>query len=101
MIRLQHCLDCGAAQYPPRSACGICLSPSLDWLTAEYLPASVLSRTTLHHSNEPAFRNRLPLTIGLVQFAQGPVAVCFVPADAQPGDSVAVRLNGDCLLEAS
>ena len=101
MIRLQHCRDCGAAQYPPRAACGTCLSGDLEWQTADAVAGRVLSRTVLHHSNEPRFRQRLPLTVGLVQLAQGPVVVCFLLATAQPGDAVSVRLNADNLLEAS
>jgi uncharacterized OB-fold protein len=55
----------------------------------------------LHHSNEPRFRPRLPLTVGLVQFDAGPVAVCFLAAAAAPGDAVQVRTGADDLLEAA
>ena len=102
MIRLQRCADCGAAQYPPREVCGACLSDRLDWETADCLPGRVLARTVLHHSNEPRFRPRLPLTVGLVQFDAGPVAVCF-----SRGDRGARRrtcrcgLDADDLLEAA
>ena len=101
MIRLQRCVDCGAAQYPPREVCGACLSDRLEWQSTDSLPARVLARTLLHHSNEPRFRQRLPLTIGLVQFDAGPVAVCFLAATAAPGDAVRVRIGADDLLEAA
>lgn len=101
MIRLQRCADCGAAQYPPREVCGVCLSDRLDWEAAESLPGCVLARTKLHHSNEPGFRARLPLMIGLVRLEAGPVAVCFLSDTAAPGDDVQVRLNADALLEAA
>ncbi len=101
MIRLQRCEDCGAAQYPPREVCAACLSDRLAWRSADSLPGRVLAYTQLHHSNEPRFRPRLPLTVGLVQFEAGPVAVCFLAAAAAPGDTVQVRTGADDLLEAA
>lgn len=101
MIRLQCCESCGKSQYPPREFCGACLSDRLAWQTADALPARVLARTTLHHSNEPNFRARLPLIVGLVQFDAGPVAVCFVSPTAAAGDAVQVRFCADDLLEAA
>ena len=101
MIRLQRCLDCGEAQYPPREFCGACLSSRLTWETAESLPGRVLARTVLHHSNESAMRPRLLLTLGLVRFDAGPVAVCFLASTAASGDCVEVRLNAEALLEAA
>ena len=101
MIRLQRCADCGVAQYPPREVCAACLSDRLAWDSADSLPARVLARTLLHHSNEPGFRTRLPLAIGLVQFEAGPVAVCFLAQTAAAGDTVQVRTGAGDLLEAA
>jgi uncharacterized OB-fold protein len=100
VIRLQRCGACGAAQYPPREFCGACLSDEMTWESAKSLPARVLARTRLHHSHEPRVRPRLPLTLGLVQFEAGPVAVCFLGDDAATGDAVRVCLGADGLLEA-
>jgi uncharacterized OB-fold protein len=101
MIRLQHCSDCGAAQYPAREVCGACLSDRVDWATADSLPARVLARTLLHHSNELGFRARLPLWVGLVQFDAGPVAVCFLAESVEAGSTVEMRFGADELLEAT
>lgn len=100
MIRLQRCMRCGVAQYPPREFCGACLDDRVEWESAEAFPARLLSRTILHHSNEPRFRPRLPLSIGLVRFDAGPVAICFLPGTAAPGDQLRVGLGADGLLEA-
>jgi uncharacterized OB-fold protein len=100
MMRLQRCADCSTAQYPARDFCGACLSDRVEWESAEALPARVLARTVLHHSNEATFRPRLPLTLGLVRFDAGPVAVCFL-ADAGPGGAVQVMLGADGCLEAT
>lgn len=101
MIRLQRCTDCGKLQFPSRDFCGDCLSEKLAWDSADAMPARVVARTVLHHSNEPRFRERLPLTIGLVRFEAGPIALCFLAASAQPGDTVQVRTGVDNLLEAA
>ncbi len=98
MMRLQRCGDCGAAQYPARETCHVCLSDRLAREAAEWLPGSVLARTVLHHSNEPRFRSRLPLTLGLVRLDAGPVVVCFLAA---AGERVRMRIGGDDLLEAT
>jgi uncharacterized OB-fold protein len=100
MMRLQRCAACGRAQYPPREVCGTCLSDQLTWESADSLPARVLARTRLHHSNEPRFRPHLPLTCGLVRFDAGPVAVCFLADAAVPGDLVRVRMGDNDLLRA-
>jgi uncharacterized OB-fold protein len=100
VIRLQNCADCGVARYPAREVCGACLSDRVVWKTADSMPGIVLARTRLHHSNEPRFQSRLPLTCGLVRFDSGPVAVCFLGEAAMPEDVVRVRMGGDDLLEA-
>lgn len=101
MIRLQRCADCGTAQYPPREVCGACLSDRLAWDSEDSLPGHVLARTVLHHSNEPRFRSRLPMIVGLVRFDAGPIAVCLLAETVAPGDDVQVRIGEDDLLEAA
>jgi uncharacterized OB-fold protein len=100
VIRLQRCADCGIARYPPRAVCGACLSDRLRWDEAPALPARVLARTVLHHTNEQRFQAQLPMRLGLVRFDAGPVAVCFLAATADPGDAVEVRTGADGLLHA-
>ena len=101
MIRLQRCTDCGTAQYPPREVCGTCLSDRLACESAEFLSGRVMARTLLRHSNDNAFRSRLPLVLGLVRLDAGPVALCLLAAQAAAGDVVQVRRNADALLEAT
>src|SRR5438128_10069525 len=70
-FELQVCKDCSAVQYPPREACHRCLSPRLQW-RAQSGQGQLLGTTTLHHSNDPFFRERLPWRLGLVQLDAGP-----------------------------
>jgi uncharacterized OB-fold protein len=101
MMRLQRCADCGATQYPAREFCGACLSDRLAWECAETLPARVVARTVLRHSNEPHWRERLPLTLGLVQFDGGAVAVCFLSDMGVVEHAVQVHVGEDGLLHAT
>jgi NAD(P)-dependent dehydrogenase (short-subunit alcohol dehydrogenase family)/uncharacterized OB-fold protein len=68
---LQTCADCGAVQYPPREACHSCLAPRLHWCTQSG-EGELLCSTTLHHSNDLFFRERLPWRLGLVRLDCGP-----------------------------
>ncbi len=70
-FELQVCRDCGAVQYPPREACHVCLSSWLDWREQKGA-GTLLATTTLHHSNDLFFRERLPWHLGLVKLDAGP-----------------------------
>ena len=70
-FELQTCVDCQAVQYPPREACLRCLSPRLKW-RAQSGEGSLLTTTTLHHSNDLFFRERLPWRLGMVHLDAGP-----------------------------
>jgi NAD(P)-dependent dehydrogenase (short-subunit alcohol dehydrogenase family)/uncharacterized OB-fold protein len=80
-FELQTCLDCGAVQYPARSACATCLSQRLEWREVDGA-GELISDTILHHSNELYYRERVPLRLGLVRLAHGP--------------SLLVHVHGDC-----
>lgn len=68
---LQVCADCAAVQYPPREACVRCLSTALRW-RAQDGEGLLLATTTLRHSNDLFFRERLPWRVGVVQLDAGP-----------------------------
>ena len=73
-FELQVCEDCGALQYPPREACHRCLSPRLRW-REQTGQGGLLAATTLHHSNDLFFRERLPWRLGLVHLDAGPTVM--------------------------
>lgn len=70
-FELQVCEDCGAVQYPPREACHRCVSPSLQW-RHQSGEGELLAVTTLDHSNDLYFRERLPWRLGMVKLDAGP-----------------------------
>jgi NAD(P)-dependent dehydrogenase (short-subunit alcohol dehydrogenase family)/uncharacterized OB-fold protein len=94
-FELQVCRACGAVQYPPRDACHRCLSVLLDWKLQDGR-GELIAETTVLHSQDAFFRERLPIRLGLVRLASGPTAVAYlhdeVPAAPAPV-KVDVRLD--------
>ena len=70
-FELQRCDDCGTVSYPAREACPRCASVRLRW-QPQGGEGELLGRTTLHHSNDLFFRERLPWRLGLVKLDAGP-----------------------------
>lgn len=79
-FELQVCEACGTVQYPPREACVHCVSARLKW-RAQSGEGRLLARTTLHHSNDLFFRERLPWNLGLVHLDAGPTLVVHLHGD--------------------
>ena len=79
-FELQVCRDCARVQYPPREACGACLSLRLEW-RVEAGDGELLAETTLEHSHDLYFRERLPWRLGLVRLDSGPMVVTHMHGD--------------------
>lgn len=93
-FELQVCQACSAVQYPPREVCHACLSPQLRWQPVN--PSGrLLAVTTLHHSNDVYFRERLPWRVGTVQLDSGPSVVAHVHGDCHEGEAVRLSLKLD------
>jgi len=71
---LQVCEDCQRVQYPPREACGSCLSSRLRWREQAGL-GELLADTNVHLSQEPYFRERAPWRVGMVRLDAGPTVI--------------------------
>ena len=80
---LQRCEECGRFQYPPSDCCAECLSGALSWQPASGR-GELLAHTTLHHSNDPFYRERLPWRLGLVRLEEGTVAVVHLHQGCPP-----------------
>lgn len=89
---LQVCSACQAVQYPPRDVCCQCLHDDLPW---QPVPngATVVASSTLHHSNEPYFQEKLPWRIGTVKLDCGPVAIAHLRDNLQTGDRTTLSLE--------
>lgn len=84
---LQVCNACGATQYPPRDACGACLSVQLTWKDVPP-DGRLLAQTTVHASTDSYFRAHTPWRIGTVQLTAGPSVICHLHGDLTPDDPV-------------
>jgi NAD(P)-dependent dehydrogenase (short-subunit alcohol dehydrogenase family)/uncharacterized OB-fold protein len=94
-FELQVCGNCGAVQYPPREACHQCLSGTLQW-REQSGSGELIAETTVHHSNDLYFRQRLPWRLGLVRLDAGPTAVVHLHGGCSPAPSrvrVGARLD--------
>jgi NAD(P)-dependent dehydrogenase (short-subunit alcohol dehydrogenase family)/uncharacterized OB-fold protein len=76
-FELQVCGECGLVQYPPREACHHCLSAQLDW-QLQSGEGELISETTLAHSNDPFFRERVPWRQGLIRLDCGPIVIAHL-----------------------
>jgi NAD(P)-dependent dehydrogenase (short-subunit alcohol dehydrogenase family)/uncharacterized OB-fold protein len=96
---LQACKDCQALQYPPRDACLRCLSPRLAW-RSQTGEGTLLSTTTLHHSNDPFFRERLPWRLGMVQLDAGPPVMVHLHGEVpEPQGAAPTRVHVGARLD--
>lgn len=85
-FELQTCLACGAVQYPPREACHSCLSGELEWRFQDGA-GELIAETTIHHSNDSFFRERLPWHLGMVRLDAGPTVVVHLHGACGPAPS--------------
>jgi uncharacterized protein len=92
---LPICQVCGQVDYPLRELCANCLSERLEW-QAVAPGGRLLATATLHRSNLPYFRPRLPLRIGSIKLDAGPVMLTFLEDARIPaGARVQVRTRTD------
>ena len=78
-FKLQTCRTCGRVQYPPREACHECLGVHLQWRSQDG-SGELIAETTIHHSHDPYFRERVPWRLGMVRLDAGPCVVAHMHA---------------------
>jgi len=92
-FELQQCADCQTVLYPPREACSHCASVRLRW-REQRGAGELLAGTTLHHSNDLFFRERLPWRLGLVRLHAGPTLMVHLHRDVRlPSDGSAMPVR--------
>ena len=65
-FHLQKCSACGTIRYPPGAACHNCASLESSWVPVEG-KGTVFSYCEVHHGIQPAFKERVPYLILLVE----------------------------------
>ena len=91
---LQTCQDCSSVQYPPRQICNKCLRGELEWQDVSN-GGKLLAETTLQHSNDLFFRDRLPWRLGVVGADIGLSIVAHLSEDCVQGERIRLSLNLD------
>jgi uncharacterized OB-fold protein len=73
-LAVQRCRPCGHLRYPISEVCPRCLSLELEW---EPLSGrgTLYSWIVFHHAYHPAWRDKLPYTVALVELAEGPMLI--------------------------
>lgn len=70
-LTFQRCAGCGNAWLPPRDHCPACLADTWRWEEASGR-ARVVSWVVYHRAYHPAFADRVPYNVVLVELAEGP-----------------------------
>jgi len=96
-LRLQHCLDCGHVQLPPRPHCTSCRGEQLQWRAASGR-GRVASFTWVHMPLTEAWANEVPYAVALIRLAEGPLMMSNL-RDASEGQ-LAVGLAVTVTFEA-
>jgi uncharacterized OB-fold protein len=69
-LLFQRCGACGKARFLPRPACPVCASESFTWEKASG-KATLYSWTIIHPPTLPAFKDKVPYPVILVELAEG------------------------------
>jgi uncharacterized OB-fold protein len=70
-LRLQVCVPAGHVRYPTSAVCPVCLASAFEW-QAMSGEGKILSWIVFHHAYHPAWADRTPYNVVLVQLAEGP-----------------------------
>ncbi|QEC48364.1 DNA-binding protein [Baekduia soli] len=70
-LTFQRCSACQNAWLPPRDRCPRCLADTWAWETASGR-ATVVSWVVYHRAYHPAFADRVPYNVVLVDLEEGP-----------------------------
>lgn len=82
-LRVQRCAVCALLRYPIAPWCPRCLAEEWEW-TALSGRGEVMSTLIFHQAYHPAWVNRVPYNVVLIQLAEGPRMISNVtPIDTR------------------
>ena len=90
-LLLQHCSDCRTWRFPPRPVCAQCRSTAYEWSEASGRGV-VASFTICHPPVLPAFADRVPYNVVVVQLEEGPHLVSNL-VSGEPSVGMAVEVT--------
>jgi uncharacterized OB-fold protein len=90
-LELQRCAACGKVWFYPRPACVRCGAERYQWFAASGR-GRVHSHSVVHRAPSPAFRERVPYVVALIDLDEGPRMMANIVGDDAPkiaiGDAV-------------
>lgn len=89
VLSFQRCNACGHAWLPARSECPHCLADDWRWMPAAG-GAKLISWVVYHMAYHPAFANRLPYTVAVVELDEGPRLISNL---VKPGDPEVLKID--------
>ena len=87
-LRYQRCGACAHAWLPAREECPRCLSDDVSWQPSAGR-GRLISWVVYHQAFHPAFAERLPYNVAVVELEEGPRLITNVNADQ---DALAVEM---------
>jgi len=70
-LMLMRCAGCGTYRYPSRDRCDVCWSTETEWVEASGR-ATLHSWAIFHQVYHPAFAERVPYNVAVVELDEGP-----------------------------
>ena len=92
-----QCDACGHAWLPARTECPHCLGPSIGWKQASG-SARLVSWVVYHKPFHPAFTDRLPYNVAVVELDEGPRLISNVVGNDDP-DALRIDLPLELAIE--
>lgn len=94
-LTFQACGSCGHCWLPARAACPKCLSKDFSWKEAAG-KGKVLSWVVYHVAYHPAFADRLPYNVAIIELEEGPRLLSNVLCKA---DELSAHVPVDLVIE--
>jgi uncharacterized OB-fold protein len=93
-LTAQRCNSCGGfSPFPPQAMCPKCLSSEVEWVPVSG-KGTVYSFVTYHRAWHPAYQDKIPYNVSLIDLEEGPRLVSNVvdipPEDVRVGIPVEV-----------
>ncbi|RTZ44630.1 DNA-binding protein [Candidimonas sp. SYP-B2681] len=95
----QSCMSCGHCWMPASRSCPACLSMTWSWRES-CGKGKIISWVVYHKAYHPAFKNRLPYNVAIIELLEGPRMISNVLGDcttlaANAAVNLTVELEGD------
>jgi uncharacterized OB-fold protein len=91
-LRIQQCTSCGRHVFYPRLSCPHCGARALEWVPVSG-NATVYSYTVARRATHPAFADRVPYVIAIVELDEGPRMTTNVVGCAPDDVKIGMRVR--------